>query len=168
MTVVLWTVVLQIRIHVMYQSKRLLVFNVFLFFAEIVAMLAIWSSRNPFTPCTIFGLFFPESSCTADYPTFYIPGALWCTIFLILLTTRAAIIFELWIGSLAFAKFIRRTQRAVKLSPTGRFDVVSRFFRDRCECFLSKGWSKFIVVQYTMACLSFIMLVRSILLTCQL
>lgn len=69
------TVVLQIRVHVMYMSVRLAAFNVLLFAAEIALMVVLWARAVPFATCTVLGVRLPQSSCSASYPLFYLPGA---------------------------------------------------------------------------------------------
>lgn len=67
-------VILQIRVHVMYQSRMLAVFNAVLFVIESVSLLAMWGWNGPFTACFILDVLFLQSSCTADSPNFYLPG----------------------------------------------------------------------------------------------
>ncbi|KZV91770.1 hypothetical protein EXIGLDRAFT_719065 [Exidia glandulosa HHB12029] len=95
-------VVLQIRMHVMYdRSPTLALLSGSIFGIEIVVMMVLWSRQ-------------PVGSNT--YPLYYVP----------------MVVFEIWIGTLAFVKFIRRVRRLRRMGTGGDEDggMVGVFFRD--------------------------------------
>lgn len=116
----------------MYQSRKLATFNAALFVAEMLVMLVIWAWRRPFANCSILGKLFPQTACTSDYPVYFIPGRLLYAVYTLGLTSIAGVVFDVWIGTLAFAKFIQRARRLSKLPRLEGYDVVEVFFRDRC------------------------------------
>ncbi|KZV87912.1 hypothetical protein EXIGLDRAFT_192775 [Exidia glandulosa HHB12029] len=71
-------IVLQIRVHVMYQSTGLASFNALLFLTEIVVMQILWGGEQPFNNvcADIFipfpGARLPKDSCEPTYPL-YLP-----------------------------------------------------------------------------------------------
>ncbi|KZV87906.1 hypothetical protein EXIGLDRAFT_723246 [Exidia glandulosa HHB12029] len=95
-------VVLQIRMHVMYdRSPTLALLSGSIFVIEIVVMMVLWSRQ-------------PVGSNT--YPLYYVP----------------MVLFEIWIGTLAFVKFIWRVRRSRRTGTGGDEDggMVGVFFRD--------------------------------------
>ncbi|KZV87910.1 hypothetical protein EXIGLDRAFT_839627 [Exidia glandulosa HHB12029] len=130
-------VVLQIRVHVMYRNSYLTKFNFVFFLAEIISMLAMWASAggsdvNLSSPVDSLSTYLRDRK----YP--FIPFVL----------------FQAWIGSLGFVKFIQRLVALRKLrgghagAPHGEMDVVSVLFRDSainyilcvpCQCILESA-----------------------------
>ncbi|EJD38723.1 hypothetical protein AURDEDRAFT_187670 [Auricularia subglabra TFB-10046 SS5] len=97
-------IILQTRIYVLYTYKRIAVLNAALFVGEIVLVLYLWGSRRPFR-C------YSAPQCDQVYPIFWIPS----------------ILFEAWIGALAFYKFLLRLRTP---RPMDGLDILTVFLRD--------------------------------------